>query len=278
MAGRSLYTRPGRGYARPCSRPRPPGTPAPSAAPDRSRGLALDPWRLGAVGEKHLGAPSGSCADRILGSAGIHLLSCDEPAGRGPARDSAADLHQGDARAGVNLLRHAVRPQTRPPVGSAPENGGGGGIRTPGELSPTSDFKSGALNHSATPPTKCSQVASWPNKVNRLRGYIAIPQPTGAWQPVVFVSEPRLAIPNQSSMSFPESIGLATGDPKVEVGHHFARRPGSITSRHSAGKQASRRFLRLRWLGLTYSAGPPYPPWPPREGQESTRNPERSCL
>ena len=30
--------------------------------------------------------------------------------------------------------------------------GGGGGIRTPGQLAPSSDFKSGALNHSATPP------------------------------------------------------------------------------------------------------------------------------
>ena len=32
-------------------------------------------------------------------------------------------------------------------------NGGGGGIRTHGRLSPTSVFKTGAFNHSATPPT-----------------------------------------------------------------------------------------------------------------------------
>ena len=32
--------------------------------------------------------------------------------------------------------------------------GGGGGIRTHGRLSPTSVFKTGAFNHSATPPTK----------------------------------------------------------------------------------------------------------------------------
>ena len=34
------------------------------------------------------------------------------------------------------------------------EYGGGGGIRTHGRLSPTSVFKTGAFNHSATPPTK----------------------------------------------------------------------------------------------------------------------------
>ena len=33
-------------------------------------------------------------------------------------------------------------------------NGGGGGIRTHGRLSPTSVFKTGAFNHSATPPTE----------------------------------------------------------------------------------------------------------------------------
>ncbi len=32
-------------------------------------------------------------------------------------------------------------------------HGGGGGIRTHGRLSPTSVFKTGAFNHSATPPT-----------------------------------------------------------------------------------------------------------------------------
>jgi hypothetical protein len=31
--------------------------------------------------------------------------------------------------------------------------GGGGGIRTHGRLSPTSVFKTGAFDHSATPPT-----------------------------------------------------------------------------------------------------------------------------
>ena len=32
-------------------------------------------------------------------------------------------------------------------------DGGGGGIRTHGRLSPTSVFKTGAFNHSATPPS-----------------------------------------------------------------------------------------------------------------------------
>ena len=34
------------------------------------------------------------------------------------------------------------------------DDGGGGGIRTHGRLSPTSVFKTGAFNHSATPPTE----------------------------------------------------------------------------------------------------------------------------
>ena len=33
-------------------------------------------------------------------------------------------------------------------------SGGGGGIRTHGRLSPTSVFKTGAFNHSATPSTE----------------------------------------------------------------------------------------------------------------------------
>ena len=43
--------------------------------------------------------------------------------------------------------------------------GGGGGIRTPGELAPTSDFKSGALNHSATPPEARYNFDSGPGVV-----------------------------------------------------------------------------------------------------------------
>ena len=60
-----------------------------------------------------------------------------------------------------------------PAVGLA-EAGGGGGIRTPGELTPTSDFKSGALNHSATPPwrnaTRPCSVAAGRQPWNRARG------------------------------------------------------------------------------------------------------------
>lgn len=52
-----------------------------------------------------------------------------------------------------------------PAVGSA-EAGGGGGIRTPGGLAPTSDFKSGAFNHSATPPKARDHVAELPWEVN----------------------------------------------------------------------------------------------------------------
>lgn len=52
-----------------------------------------------------------------------------------------------------------------PAVGSA-EAGGGGGIRTPGGLAPTSDFKSGAFNHSATPPEARDHVAELPWEVN----------------------------------------------------------------------------------------------------------------
>ena len=39
--------------------------------------------------------------------------------------------------------------------------GGGGGIRTHGRLSPTSVFKTGAFNHSATPPTKFWLLGFW---------------------------------------------------------------------------------------------------------------------
>ena len=39
-------------------------------------------------------------------------------------------------------------------LGKIMKYGGGGGIRTHGRLSPTSVFKTGAFNHSATPPTR----------------------------------------------------------------------------------------------------------------------------
>ena len=39
--------------------------------------------------------------------------------------------------------------------------GGGGGIRTHGRLSPTSVFKTGAFNHSATPPTESWVLGFW---------------------------------------------------------------------------------------------------------------------
>ena len=41
-------------------------------------------------------------------------------------------------------------------VSSVAENGGGGGIRTHGTVSRTPVFKTGALNHSATPPRRAS--------------------------------------------------------------------------------------------------------------------------
>ncbi len=34
------------------------------------------------------------------------------------------------------------------------EDGGGGGIRTHGRVAPSSVFKTGAFNHSATPPIR----------------------------------------------------------------------------------------------------------------------------
>lgn len=42
----------------------------------------------------------------------------------------------------------------RPPDGGLKFVGGGGGIRTPGRVSPTSVFKTDAFNHSATPPKR----------------------------------------------------------------------------------------------------------------------------
>jgi hypothetical protein len=50
------------------------------------------------------------------------------------------------------------------------KDGGGGGIRTPGGLAPTSDFKSGAFNHSATPPKPMVQVENLPVQVNGADG------------------------------------------------------------------------------------------------------------
>ncbi len=46
-----------------------------------------------------------------------------------------------------------IRPQPDWENAFAGASGGGGGIRTHGGLSPTSVFKTGAFNHSATPPT-----------------------------------------------------------------------------------------------------------------------------
>jgi hypothetical protein len=50
------------------------------------------------------------------------------------------------------------------------KDGGGGGIRTPGGLASTSDFKSGALNHSATPPETGSNFARCPGLSSFLHG------------------------------------------------------------------------------------------------------------
>ena len=66
-----------------------------------------------------------------------------------------------------------------PPVPSGPatpdgasgpslEIGGGGGIRPPGELAPTSDFKSGALNQLSHSSGLRFQAEVWPTEVNRL--------------------------------------------------------------------------------------------------------------
>ena len=55
------------------------------------------------------------------------------------------------------------------------KDGGGGGIRTPGELAPTSDFKSGALNHSATPPETGYKFDSRP----RLSSFLRVPAAPG---------------------------------------------------------------------------------------------------
>ncbi len=52
------------------------------------------------------------------------------------------------------------------PAEGLAEAGGGGGIRTPGGLAPTSDFKSGAFNHSATPPKARDHVAQMQGEVN----------------------------------------------------------------------------------------------------------------
>ena len=47
-----------------------------------------------------------------------------------------------------------IRPQPDRENAFARASGGGGGIRTHGGVSPSSVFKTGAFNHSATPPTR----------------------------------------------------------------------------------------------------------------------------
>ena len=47
--------------------------------------------------------------------------------------------------------------------------GGGGGIRTHGRLSPTSVFKTGAFNHSATPPTRQGSTSA--NSILKVRSF-----------------------------------------------------------------------------------------------------------
>ncbi len=59
--------------------------------------------------------------------------------------------------------------------GPNPEIGGGGGIRTPGELAPTSDFKSGALNQLSHSSGLRIQAEVWPTEVNRLGAPLPTP-------------------------------------------------------------------------------------------------------
>ena len=65
-----------------------------------------------------------------------------------------------DETGALNLIREFQKEIIRPTLTryngkmiKSLGNGGGGGIRTHGRLSPTSVFKTGAFNHSATPPT-----------------------------------------------------------------------------------------------------------------------------
>jgi hypothetical protein len=49
------------------------------------------------------------------------------------------------------------------------QNGGGGGIRTPGSLPTTADFKSAAIDHSATPPVQRGHSRGTPLVVDQVR-------------------------------------------------------------------------------------------------------------
>ena len=94
------------------------------------------------------------------------------------------------------------------------KSGGGGGIRTPGELAPTSDFKSGALNQLSHSSEKAPYAAIWPLKVNRL-GRDRAAQQVSIWAlalrppetPVVSACNPRQWLIRYYIRRFPAAPG-----------------------------------------------------------------------
>lgn len=71
---------------------------------------------------------------------------------------------------------------------------GGGGIRTPGRLSPTTVFKTVAINHSATPPkwsAKLAQIHQFQMEMNYFYNNLKI-NSADVQNPLLFMDRPVL--------------------------------------------------------------------------------------
>lgn len=72
------------------------------------------------------------------------------------------------------IVKNSLMVRTEPPGAQrrfdAGRVGGGGGIRTHGGVTPTSVFKTGALNHSATPPGARQLIVAVRRGKRNLRG------------------------------------------------------------------------------------------------------------
>lgn len=107
---------------------------------------------------------------------------------------------------------------TTTPVAQVPRNGGGGGIRTLGELSPTSGFKSGALIQLSHSSEGYPYAVPMTQKVNRLGGG---PRPPPAGRPGRIgarregaKTSPRISKPGlaaQISISTPDAMHRLKG-------------------------------------------------------------------
>ena len=107
---------------------------------------------------------------------GVHVAISVSDEGRGVAPERLPHLFRKHADAVGGDREHGVEYSLglaicRGLVGFARGDGGGGGIRTHGGLSSTPVFKTGAFDHSATPPNEPATIA---RRSDDLRGYPAV--------------------------------------------------------------------------------------------------------